>query len=74
VLYLHPWELDPEQPRLRLPAQIAATRYHRLHCTARKLDALLASFRWGSLAEVAAGVRWTNDPADAALRVVSQAP
>jgi polysaccharide deacetylase family protein (PEP-CTERM system associated) len=53
VLYLHPWELDPEQPRLPLPARIAATRYHRLGCTARKLDTLLGSFRWGTLADVA---------------------
>jgi polysaccharide deacetylase family protein (PEP-CTERM system associated) len=57
VLYLHPWELDPKQPRLTLPTRIAATRYHRLDCTARKLDALLASFRWGTLAEVADGLR-----------------
>ena len=60
VLYLHPWELDPDQPRLPVPARIAATRYHRLHCTARKLDALLASFRWGTLAEVADGLSLTS--------------
>jgi polysaccharide deacetylase family protein (PEP-CTERM system associated) len=54
VLYVHPWELDPEQPRLDdLPRPIAATRYHRLGCTQRKLEALLGAFRWGTLAEVA---------------------
>jgi polysaccharide deacetylase family protein (PEP-CTERM system associated) len=54
VFYLHPWELDPEQPRISLPAQIAATRYYRLGSTARKLTALLEEFRWTTLGEVAA--------------------
>jgi polysaccharide deacetylase family protein (PEP-CTERM system associated) len=54
VFYLHPWELDPGQPRLRLPPQVAATRYYRLGSTARKLSALLEAFRWTPLGEVAA--------------------
>jgi polysaccharide deacetylase family protein (PEP-CTERM system associated) len=56
VFYLHPWELDPGQPRLRLPPQVAATRYYRLGSTARKLTALLEAFRWTTLGEVAAGL------------------
>jgi polysaccharide deacetylase family protein (PEP-CTERM system associated) len=59
VLYVHPWELDPEQPRLTLPRPIAATRYHRLRSTRRKLNALLGAFRWGTLADVAA--TWSED-------------
>ncbi len=56
VLYIHPWELDPAQPRLRLPARIAATRYHRLGSTKRKLTALLQEFRWSTLSTVANGL------------------
>ena len=55
VFYVHPWELDPAQPRLELPAQVAATRYYRLGSTARKLTALLREFRWRTLDELAAG-------------------
>jgi polysaccharide deacetylase family protein (PEP-CTERM system associated) len=54
VFYVHPWELDPAQPRLKLPAQVAATRYYRLGSTTRKLTALLQELRWTTLAEVAA--------------------
>ena len=53
VFYIHPWELDPEQPRVRLPSSVAATRYYRLGSTARKLTALLREFRWSTLSEVA---------------------
>jgi polysaccharide deacetylase family protein (PEP-CTERM system associated) len=54
VFYVHPWELDPAQPRLKLPARVAATRYYRLGSTTRKLTALLREFRWTTLSEVAA--------------------
>jgi polysaccharide deacetylase family protein (PEP-CTERM system associated) len=60
VLYLHPWELDPQQPRLKLPARVAATRYHRLASTLRKLTVLLRELRWTALSEVAAG--WQPGP------------
>jgi polysaccharide deacetylase family protein (PEP-CTERM system associated) len=56
VFYLHPWELDPGQPRLRLPAHVAATRYYRLGSTARKLTALLEDFQWTTLGQVAANL------------------
>ena len=55
VLYLHPWELDPEQPRLTLPGRVAATRYHRLGSTASKLVSLLGAFRWTTLSDALSG-------------------
>ena len=54
VLYLHPWELDPEQPRLTLPHRVAATRYHRLGSTADKLAGLLDAFTWTTLSDALA--------------------
>jgi polysaccharide deacetylase family protein (PEP-CTERM system associated) len=70
VLYVHPWELDPTQPRLDLPRRIAATRYHRLGCTRRKLNALLGGFRWGTLAEVAAA--WSGEIAVSSPRLATR--
>ena len=47
VFYLHPWELDPEQPRV--PGISARTRfrhYVNLKHTQRRLHRLLVDFRW----------------------------
>jgi polysaccharide deacetylase family protein (PEP-CTERM system associated) len=54
VVYLHPWEVDPEQPRIRAPWRTRMRHYCRLHSTAGKLRSLLASFRFGALHEVIA--------------------
>jgi polysaccharide deacetylase family protein (PEP-CTERM system associated) len=47
VVYLHPWELDPEHPRLDLPLRIRLTHYHNLSSTERKLRTLLQDFDFG---------------------------
>jgi polysaccharide deacetylase family protein (PEP-CTERM system associated) len=46
MLYLHPWELDPEQPEM--PAGMLTRWRHRvnLQTTAAKLEALLKSFEF----------------------------
>lgn len=44
VVYLHPWELDPDHPRLNLPLRIKLTHYHNLASTEKKLRALLNDF------------------------------
>lgn len=44
ILYLHPWELDPEHPRMNLPARIKLTHYHNLRSTESKLNSLLDEF------------------------------
>jgi polysaccharide deacetylase family protein (PEP-CTERM system associated) len=52
ALYLHPWELDPGQPRVAAP--LVAQWRHRVNLarTEPRLDALLGRFRFGSFAEV----------------------
>ncbi len=57
MLYIHPWELDPDQPRIAV-GRLAQWR-HRvgLRTTARKLDALLNGFRFETAARVLAEVR-----------------
>lgn len=50
IFYLHPWEIDPEQPRV--PAVNAKTRfrhYVNLHRTEPRLHRLLKDFRWNRI-------------------------
>jgi len=44
IVYLHPWELDPDHPRLSLPLRVKLPHYHNLASTERKLSALLKDF------------------------------
>lgn len=51
VLYLHPWELDPEQPRMK-GSLISRTRHYlNLHKTEAGLRRLLDDFVFGPIAE-----------------------
>jgi polysaccharide deacetylase family protein (PEP-CTERM system associated) len=53
-LYLHPWEVDPDQPRQRLGGLRGFRHYVNLRHTARKLDRLLRDFRFTSLSDALA--------------------
>jgi polysaccharide deacetylase family protein (PEP-CTERM system associated) len=55
VFYLHPWEIDPAQPRIDAPWRSRFRHYTNLHRTAARLDALLGHFRWASMEEVFLG-------------------
>ncbi len=53
IFYFHPWEIDPEQPRVT--AATAKTRfrhYINLQHTEARLDRLLSDFSWGRADEV----------------------
>ena len=52
TFYLHPWELDPEHPRIPLPRRIALTHYVNLAATRPRLERLLRDFRFAPMAEV----------------------
>ena len=52
VFYIHPWELDPDQPRIPLPPRLSLTHYHRLGSTEGKLHRLLSDFRFSSMSDV----------------------
>jgi len=54
VVYLHPWELDPDQPRLRGPYVSRLRHYLGLRRTAPRLRRLLSDFRFAPLGEVIA--------------------
>ncbi len=51
ALYLHPWELDPAQPRVDAPLGARFRHYLNLDRTLPRLEALLGRFRFGSMAE-----------------------
>jgi polysaccharide deacetylase family protein (PEP-CTERM system associated) len=52
ALYLHPWELDPDQPRAAAPSFARFRHYVNLDRTLPRLEAMLARFRFGSLERV----------------------
>ena len=52
IFYIHPWELDPEQPRIRLPYLKYFRHYINLNKTKPRLEWLLSAFRFGSIGEV----------------------
>lgn len=55
VVYLHPWELDPRQPRLA-PGRLAAFRHYvNLGRTEERLGRLLRDFSFGPISDVLAG-------------------
>jgi polysaccharide deacetylase family protein (PEP-CTERM system associated) len=56
VFYLHPWEIDPDHPRIPLPRRVAATHYFNLKTTEGRLRQLLRDFRFAPMKEVL-GVR-----------------
>jgi hypothetical protein len=57
VIYLHPWELDPGQPRP--PASTLTLLRHRIGIGSmeRKLRAILGEFRFGTMSAVLAAAQ-----------------
>jgi polysaccharide deacetylase family protein (PEP-CTERM system associated) len=50
VFYFHPWELDPEQPRVAAAGPKARFRHYlNLHRTESRLRRLLRDFTWGRM-------------------------
>ena len=52
VFYMHPWEIDPGQPRIEAPLKSRFRHYTNLHRTESRLSQLLKEFRWGRMDEV----------------------
>lgn len=51
MVYFHPWELDAEQPRLKVGMLETFQHYVNLGTTERKLDRLLEKFSFASVGE-----------------------
>lgn len=58
IFYFHPWEVDPDQPRVQdAPARSKIRHYTNLEVMESKLLKLLRDHRWGRADEVAAAER-----------------
>jgi polysaccharide deacetylase family protein (PEP-CTERM system associated) len=57
VVYLHPWEFDPDQPRVKTSALSTFRHYYGLKDTARKLKAFLSTYTFDSISGVMGEVR-----------------
>jgi succinoglycan biosynthesis protein ExoA len=60
--YLHPWELDPEQPRVPAGAAKRFRHYVNLRQTEPRLARLLADFQFGTLSEALAAHEPSSQP------------
>lgn len=53
VLYIHPWEIDPGQPRLRIGSRLRSARHYvGLAGTLAKLDGLLGRYPLGRMVDI----------------------
>jgi polysaccharide deacetylase family protein (PEP-CTERM system associated) len=53
IFYFHPWEIDPQQPRVREASLLAKFRHYlNLERTEGRLRRLLADFAWGPISHV----------------------
>ncbi len=62
MFYVHPWEVDPGQPRLAAGSRTSRFRHRvNLRTTERKLDKLLRMFRFGRLSDA---IEQTETPSE----------
>jgi polysaccharide deacetylase family protein (PEP-CTERM system associated) len=52
VMYLHPWEFDPQQPRFEVSLNVRLRHYSNLHKTETRLRRLCGDFKFGTVKEV----------------------
>ncbi|MCX6830905.1 MAG: DUF3473 domain-containing protein [candidate division Zixibacteria bacterium] len=52
MIYLHPWEIDPNQPREAASMKSRIRHYTNLHTVERKLRRLLASYEFGPVCDI----------------------
>ena len=55
MVYLHPWEIDPDQPRLVASWSSRFRQYQNLQTTEKKLMRLLDDFSWAPMSKVLSG-------------------
>ncbi len=66
LFYLHPWEVDPDQPRMAVGRVSRFRHYRNLHLTATRLERLLRDCAFGPRGEVlrnAAPIAAAHSPA-----------
>jgi polysaccharide deacetylase family protein (PEP-CTERM system associated) len=72
VFYVHPWEVDPEQPRLNASALSRFRHYRNLDQTECRLRRLLTEFRFGTIRDVLAQHALPEAGSNSSDQVVSE--
>jgi polysaccharide deacetylase family protein (PEP-CTERM system associated) len=63
VFYIHPWEFDADQPRLKAGSRLSRLRHYvNIARTEPKFNALLSSFRFGTLSQSVAAIEPDAEP------------
>jgi polysaccharide deacetylase family protein (PEP-CTERM system associated) len=73
IFYIHPWELDPEQPRIETGTVTRIRHYRNLHKTEQRLRTLMREFAFSTMADVlgvAGGVANGTTPAEITPRAM----
>jgi polysaccharide deacetylase family protein (PEP-CTERM system associated) len=52
VIYIHPWEIDQEQPKIRAGFKSSFRHYHNLDKTAKRVKYMLSSFKFAPMEQV----------------------
>lgn len=64
MIYVHPWEIDIKQPRLKVPRIIKITHYFNLGTTKSKLETLLKHFRFVPLGQLITNENYPTFPVE----------
>lgn len=56
AIYFHPWEIDPDQPRIRCPLFSRFRHYQNLRTTYSKIETLLRKFRFAPMGAILDGI------------------
>lgn len=62
MTYFHPWEIDPDQPRVSAPLRSRLRHYTNLPRMEAKLGRLIADFRWGRMDAMLAAMNAADIP------------
>lgn len=65
VFYLHPWEIDPGQPRINVSGLSRLRHYRNLHKTEGRLRRLLSEFPFGTVSDVLKRAAAQDEPTPA---------
>jgi hypothetical protein len=64
MVYFHPWEFDPLQPRLKVSALTQVTHYANLEKNLEKVNNLFEDFSFVPLSELIAGCKFPRLPVE----------
>lgn len=62
IFYLHPWEIDTGQPRLKVKAFSRFRHYNNLDKCMNRLERLLNDFEFGSVSDVMDAIEFSPSP------------